>query len=237
MKIATFNIDWARKNSAAKTKIENLLLTVDADIIVINEAIELDLISDYQVLKSIQLPDAIFEEVDYRVLLKNKVGYRTIVYSKYPVIRTFEISDSFTAIAAELSTEFGLLTIYGTIVGTRFLSNKYSEKELSNVVTDCEKLLLVSNHFVLVGDLNTAFLDGEEDYQIKGLKTRNVLLEFFKKNSLVNTTESIPLNIDHVVVNRSLMEVSTAKESIFVDKGEVSDHKGVLVKFERKNFS
>lgn len=228
MKIATLNIDWARKVS--KESIETFLNKQDFDFLILTEAINLKLRQfEYQYLSE-QIPENIeYENLNYTDYLKGEKAYRTIIYSKYPQrnVNEFQLNDKRTSLAIEFDTEFGVLVIFATIVGTWFKKLPFAKKELENCIEDCERIYQLNNNIVIVGDLNTSFLESEKYYSINSATTE-ALKTLFKKLNLVVATENIKQNIDHIVIPQKFK--SCIKESDeFVTKDYLSDHQGVFI--------
>lgn len=217
MKIATWNIERLKKK-----KFLNLILdeikSVDADILILTEYDQLEL-TDYQFkTETKELPS---DEFNY-----SKTERRVVIFSKYPILKIYETYDSLTSCCAELETPKGNLIVYGTIVGILGNRDKTFSEELEMQTEDIQKFTQVDN-FCLAGDLNMSFSD---NYYFTNTG-RNSFLECFQKNNLINLTEKIKENIDHIVISQNFIKESEV--DIFewnIDKS-LSDHKGIYVEF------
>ena len=228
MTIATLNIDWAGKSKGKKEKIETELTRFDFDILILTEAVELDLPAYKFNYKTDALPvQGEYEGVKYGELLNN-TGYRAMIYSKYPSVRSFVVSDAFTSLCCVFETPAGPLTIYATIVGTQFKKSPYAETELNNCIRDCTTISKQADHLCLAGDLNTSFAEGEKYFQISNETTRQ-LRELCKACGIDLTTAGLEENIDHIFLPAKLKGKITKDPWIFIGKDLLSDHQGVAV--------
>ncbi len=228
MKIATLNIDWARKTGPKR--IELFLAEQDFDILVLTEAIDLELkCFEYKYLSE-QIPEnEEYERVCYTPILRGKKAYRTIIYSKYPKVNKtdFQLNDQRTSLAVEFSTELGVFVIYATIVGTQFKKLPYAKEELNNCIEDCERIYESHKNLIITGDLNTSFLPSEKSYTISSATT-NALESLFQKLNLFNATKEIEQNIDHIIIPENISSLLVESKE-FVKKDILSDHKGVFI--------
>ena len=117
--------------------------------------------------------------------------------------------------------------MYATIIGTRYKQLPYAATELENCILDCEKIYQQHKNLMIVGDLNTSFLEHEREYTINA-KTTEELKRLFARLDLINITAKIEKNIDHIIVPQSLLH-HTPDSTVFVEKGVLSDHQGVMV--------
>ena len=198
MKIATYNIDWLRNR---KLEIEKILNETDFDFLILTEAIDINLRNYKYKYLTDELPQNYeYETQNYFKILKGKKGHRTIIYSKYPVVNKYSVQDKMTSIACEFETELGKLVVYGTIIGTLYNRKPFAEKELQNCISDCIKIYEENPNLIIVGDLNTAFLEiDKEDFKINK-STTDSLINIFEKLDLMNSTMNIKENIDHIII-------------------------------------
>jgi|SRR6218665_1462829 len=226
MKIATLNIDWSRK--IKKEKIEQFFNQQDFDFLILTEAINLNLSNFPFKYFSEQIPENIeYEGLNYSKYLNGKIAFRTIIYSKIPSKSKFPVIDDKTSLALEFETELGDLVIYATIIGTQFKRKPFAQNELENCINDCKRISKINPNLFIIGDLNTSFLDNEKYYCINS-QTTEALKSLFENLNLINSTENIEKNIDHIVIPKSLAENIT-ESKVFVEKEILSDHQGVLV--------
>ncbi len=228
MKIATLNIDWSRK--IKKEKIEQFLDSQDFDFLILTEAINLNLANfDFKYLSE-QIPENVeYEGLNYSKYLNGEKAYRTIIYSKIPAKKKFSVKDSNTSLALEFETEFGEFVIYATIIGTQFKKKPFAKNELDNCINDCKKISLINPNLIIAGDLNTSFLEDEKYFTINS-ETTESLKALCQNLNLVNATENIKENIDHIIIPKSFYKNFT-EAKVFVKKDILSDHKGVFVSF------
>jgi endonuclease/exonuclease/phosphatase family metal-dependent hydrolase len=230
MKIATLNIDWAKKYRSKNhyLEVENFLSKIDFDFLILTEAIDLKLDNYKYKSFSEQIPENIdYEELDYSKYLKKEKSFRTAIYSNIKPKKYFPVIDNKTSLAVEFETALGNIVIYATIIGTQYKKMPFAKNELDNCITDCRNIVNSNKNIIIVGDLNTSFNDNEKDYTISN-DTTKALKNLFTELSLINPTEKIEENIDHIVVPLNF-EKLLAETVVFVAKDELSDHKGVYV--------
>lgn len=234
MKVATWNIDWGRKYRSAKhyLKIEALLNEQDFDLLILTEAINLNLSHYPHKYFSVALPqNQTFAGVNYTQYLKGELAYRVAIYSKYPAIKILPVADPFTSLSLELEIGMGKpCLVYGTIIGTRFRKLPYAKLEKENFLKDCDALLSSMRNVIIAGDLNTSFSHQEKSDSIN-TDTTATLKEKFKAMDLYIATEAIPNNIDHIILSDAYQKILLAAQ-VFVEKNLLSDHKGVWVEFD-----
>lgn len=226
MKIATLNIDWARKLKRHKT--EQFLNDFSFDILVITEGINLNLPNYPFKYLCEPIPNHIvYEGINYTEYLEGETAYRAIIYSKYPCAKQFDVADNKTSVALEFDTDMGSIVIYASIVGTQFRKKPYVQTELNNLITDCQRIYSNNQNLVIVGDLNTSFRENEKQYCINAI-TNQALTALFDGLGLYVPTNALEQNIDHIVIPKSFNNKTTECD-VFVEKDMVSDHKGVFI--------
>ena len=230
MKFATLNIDWAEKYKPANhyKKVEQLLDEQDFDFLVLTEAIDLNLKSFKYKYFSDQIPtNTIYEKLNYTDYLKGETAFRTIIYSKIPCVKRFNVNDGKTSLALEFAIYPGNIIIYATIIGTRYKEQPFAKKELENCIEDCEKIYALNQNLFIVGDLNTSFLENEKHYLINA-ETTELLKDLFESCNLVNATDKLEENIDHIIIPKHFLP-NLIESKVFVEKGILSDHKGIVI--------
>lgn len=228
MKIGILNIDWSLQ--ASKKKIEAILNQQNFDFLILTEAVSLNLSNFSFKYFSEQIPEyTIYEGLNYSEYLKGEKAFRTIIYSKTPAKRTYNVIDKKTSLAIEFETEFGNFVIYATIIGTQYRKKPFAKDELEHSMTDCRNIFETNPNLIIVGDLNTSFLGNEKQFSINN-ETTESLKSLFKDLNLINATENITQNIDHIIIPNFLKK-HLADVKTFVEKDVLSDHKGVFLSF------
>lgn len=106
MKIATLNIDWARKKETSKTS--EFLNQFNFDFLILTEVVNIDLKKFPYKYSSTQISEnIIYENLNYTEYLKGHKTFQTILYSKIPHSREHQITDDKTNLDLEFETEFG----------------------------------------------------------------------------------------------------------------------------------
>ncbi|MCF8253861.1 MAG: endonuclease/exonuclease/phosphatase family protein [Bacteroidia bacterium] len=215
MKIATWNIERPVKDSTRITQIQEILDSMDADIFFLTETNKfIDLGSQYFSFHTSDLSDQMY----------SKGEVRSSIYSKCPSLGKIRTFNEETAICEVLDTPNGKIALYATIIG--IYGNRHT-----NFKTDLELQMqdfkgIGSQYPVCIaGDFNISF--GDNYYFTK--YGRDKLNEAFVELELVNLTEKVENNIDHIVVSEGLVgEGKVGVETWNMDK-TLSDYIGVVV--------
>ena len=216
MRILTWNTERVSKDIR---KIQDTINQFDADIIVLTETSSiLNTETDYNIVTSLTLPEY-FDGIKYK-----KGENRTSIWTKYNITEEVATSDSYTNISAVLETDFGLLTVYGTIVGVFGGISKRFETDLSETIDDLDKLDS-ENAICIAGDLNTSF----SGYAYPSHKARTIFNDTFKKMRLVNLTAEIKDNVDHIVISQHFLEDRKVEIETFNNDKSLSDHIGICI--------
>lgn len=225
MKIATYNIDWAKKG---KFKIEEYLNQFDFDFLILTEAIDLNLKNFNYKYFSEEIPTHIlYETQNYSKILNHEKGYRTIIYSKIPLSKKHQVIDDKTNIALEFETKMGAIIIYATIIGTLFRQKPFAEIELENCVNDCERIFKTNKKILIIGDFNTSFNKDEKQFGINSEITETLKKMIFNLE-LFNPTSNIKENIDQIIIPK-LFENKLIETKLFIEKDILSDHVGICI--------
>ena len=234
MKISTLNIDWAKtylKKNKLK-EIDEFLDNHNSDILILTEAVPLEIKSYPYLYSSKQIPSNVeFQGLNYTKYLNGQQAFRVSMYSRIQSTSAYTVKDPFTSICREFEIGEDHILIYATIVGTQFNKMPYAQTEMYNCISDCIRLSLISDNLCLAGDLNTSFLSHESKFQIAGIKSQKELSELCKSLNLDLTTGNIPENIDHILMSNQLVKKYRPEAHIFIEKNILSDHKGVEVRF------
>lgn len=230
LKIATLNIDWARKYKSKShfIKIENFLIKQDFDFLILTESIDLNLNNFEFKYFSEKIPENVeYEKLNYSDYLKGETAFRTAIYSKTKFIKKYPVLDNKTSLALEFETDYGNIVFYATIIGTRYKEKPFADNELENCIKDCQKITEASPNLIIVGDLNTSFLECEKDFIIN-TNTTESLKKLVEDLNLINVTKNISENIDHIIIPKKL-ENYLIESKLFLDKTVLSDHQGIFI--------
>ena len=93
----------------------------------------------------------------------------------------------------ELKTEHGAIIVYGTIIGIFGNRNKNFNADLSQQISDCQRLSK-ENNFCFIGDFNISFAD---NYYFTN-NGRNELNNLFKESKMNLLTRDKAECIDHI---------------------------------------
>ena len=238
MRISIYNIDWAKKynNRSHIKKIEEILLQTNSNIIIVTESVDSLVLTNYNyVYKTHSIPsNSDYEGINYAKYLNGEIAIRVAIYSKYECIHSFPVIDATTSICKKFNTEMGSITIYATIIGTRFNKKPYAENELNNCIADCIEISNLTSDLCIIGDLNTSFINTELYHEIKYINSRQALVNLCEKCGIDLTTKGIPENIDHILLSSEIAAKHKIEIAVFIEKNELSDHKGILIDITSK---
>lgn len=235
MKIATLNIDWAEKYKSKNhfLEIQNYLNLQDFDFLILTESINLNLNNyDFNYFSELIPKNIIYEKLNYTEYLRGEKAFRIAIYSKIKFKKQFEVVDNKTSLALEFETELGTIIIYATIIGTRYKEKPFAKNELENCIIDCKKIYQTNQNLLIVGDLNTSFNVNEKKFTINP-ETTESLKQLFENLNLINATQDIEQNIDHIIIPKNF-ENNLVESKVFVEKNELSDHKGIYITLNNK---
>ena len=214
MKIATWNIERL-KHRKKLDRIVEVLNEVDADILVLTEADERVKLPQYEwMLLSDTTRDDSFGYGEHR----------SIIYSKYGISVPVSLWSNCRSMCEAITTPYGELMIYSTIIGTYGNRRASFKTELEEQIFDFD-LLVKDGPLCIAGDLNISFSDNY--YYTK--HGRDELNACFERNNLVNLTAELPEAIDHIVVSKSFVKDRSVKLTEWNLDKSLSDHKGVCV--------
>ena len=217
MKIINWNVGRPTKNRGKQ--ILDKLNELDGDILVLTET------------NSIVTPPANYNLVSTKFLPTNFDGViyadgenRTSIWTKFPVAKAYKTFDDVTSVCADISTPFGLLTIYATIIGVFGGKGQRFQDDLQGQLQDFDNLF--SNKQVcLIGDYNVTFTG----FVYPSYLARQTLNSVFEKFVLTNLTSSISDSVDHIAISNDFIKSKKIKlDSWNLDKS-LSDHIGVSI--------
>ena len=217
MKISTWNIERLKKKKHLP-EILSEIEKINADILVLTET-DSHISPTHYPFKVETKPLILIDKK------ANSTENRVSIFSKFPIMETFETYDEFTSCLAEIETPFGNLFVYGTIVGVLGNRNEQFIPDLKNQMNDLQKLS--EKNICFIGDLNCTFLD---NYYFTN-EGRTLFDKNFKALNLKNITAEIPENIDNIVISGKFVERFKIELSEFNLDKKLSDHKGIIAEF------
>ncbi len=208
-------IERPTKTTKRVALINEVLKKLDADILILTETNEVIFPGEgYNYFCTEPLTESFYKEGERR----------TSIYSKYPVIKSFETFRNDTSICIQLSTPFGNLSVYGTIIGIHGNKRNNFTADLARQLTDFERIA-IEGSLCIAGDLNMSF--GDNYYFTH--EGRQKLNDSFEKLKLKNSTASIPENIDHIIISESILTDKEVKVEKWNLEKKLSDHIGVCI--------
>ena len=133
MKIATWNFERLCRNK--NQFILDKIAAINADILILTETnSKINPGYDYSFVSTDNLEND-FEGIDY------KPGEnRTTNWTKYNIKRIIKTYDNYTSAYAEIQTSFGLLNVYGTIIGVFWGKDNRFKSDFEYQISDFKKL-------------------------------------------------------------------------------------------------
>jgi exonuclease III len=229
LRIATWNVMRPRVSSKRNPNIFKALRDIDADILVLTET------------NSCIHPGeqyAPFSTADlYGSFSKFGEPYRTgekrvTIWGKNAENAFEHACVSQSGVCVHLSTPFGELNIYGTVIGPYGGGGTEFYADLKNQIEDWERLNSLG-HLCILGDFNTAF---KGRYFTK--EGREKLNACFQKLNIKVPTRDIAENIDHIAVSKSFLDSFHYEIKLWNEipnEQEFSDHMGVCLTLERQS--
>jgi len=220
MKIATWNIE--RLKHKCDIMLINLTLAVlKADILVLTETDNQVEVPNYKF--RLQTPKLNQIQPEFYLESENRIT----IYTNYEILRQHETYDKYTSLCVELKTELGTLIVYGTIIGIYGNRTKNFNTDLSQQISDYQKLSKEKN-FCIIGDYNISFAD---NYYFTN-NGRNELNNLFRQCNMNLLTRYQTECIDHIAISDNFTT------NLGIEIGEwnldksLSDHKGIYVELK-----
>jgi len=201
IRLVTWNVERPRTGSIARNAIVNAKLReIDADIVVLTET-----------HARIQ-PDFGFDSRATEIRADNQWRYLnnphtlgencTTIWSRWPITRQVATFDATHAVCVEISTPYGALFVYGSIItwhadkGSDGIAKNWTEhyKAIEWHGRDWSKL----RPFCAAGDFNTTLDDTYYGTKCGRDRLRTALINA----DLVCVTQALPLTIDHICLSR-----------------------------------
>lgn len=216
MKIATWNLERLekRKNQLILDK----LVDINADILVLTETKSNIQLDNYTCISTDLLPTE-FDNTKYNVG-ENRVS----ILTKYKTTTQHKTFDSYTTVCTDIETPFGLLTVYGSIIGVFGNRQPRFDNDLNGQLADFEKIF-PNRQVCFIGDMNVTF--SGRPWPSK--KARETLVKAFKKYNLTNTTANIADTVDHIVLGNDFLDNKHLEIETWNTDKKLSDHVGHLL--------
>ncbi len=215
MKIATWNLERPTNQTSRLKNIQDILIALDADIIVLTETNRfIDLGSSYYSYHSLILSNPMYKEGELR----------SSIYSKYPSFAKIKTFNQETSICEVLDTPVGNIAVYATIIGIYGNRHQNFKKDLELQLLDF-KSVGTQYPICIAGDFNMSFCDNY--YYTK--EARDKLNKSFNELGLINFTNNVQNNIDHIIISQQLLSVSEVNCHVWNLDKKLSDHIGVMV--------
>lgn len=216
MKIATWNLERPLKGSQKNEAVIRELQAMEADIYILTESNEvIKPFEDYHCYSTTELEKPYYKDGERR----------TMIWTRYPAIKTFSTYNDQTSVCVQLQTLHGVLAVYGTVMGVFGNRRPEYNDEVIQQMGDIKRISQETS-VCLAGDLNMTFRDNFY-HTAYG---RKLLLDGFADSGLKNLTHDIAKNIDHIVVSESFVKGRKIKTAMPINTDyALSDHLGVMV--------
>jgi hypothetical protein len=216
MRIATWNLERLikRKNQLVLEKLED----INADILILTETNSIIQLENYSCISTDLLPIE-FDNIKYAVG-ENRVS----ILTKYKVTVRHKTFDSFTSVCTDIETPFGLLTVYGSIIGVFANRQPRFDNDLNGQLADFRRIF-PGRQVCFAGDLNVTF----SGRPWPSNKARQTLVDAFGKYGLINTTANIEDTVDHIVLSNAFLENKILEIETWNTDKKLSDHVGHLL--------
>ena len=213
MRIVTWNLERLKKNK--NEVILSKLTELNADILILTETdSQINLGEKYSSISTQKLFNG-YDGIAY----KNSET-RTTIWTKYKIEKQHKTYDNYTSVCAEIQTPFGLLNIYGTIIGVFGGKGVRFQNDMKSQSLDFEN---IAGNICIAGDFNIA-LSG---FAYPSHKARNEIKNIFEKLSLKCLTSEIIDSVDHIVISKSYIENKKVSIEIWNEDKALSDHIGI----------
>lgn len=216
MKIAIWNLQRLekRKNNLILEK----LVEIDADILILTETNTAIQVENYNCISTELLPTD-FDGIKY------KGGeIRVSILTKYNIAARHDTFDKFTTVCTDIETPFGLLTVYGSIIGVFGNRQPRFDRDLNGQLSDF-KILFPNRQICFTGDLNTTF--SGRPWPSK--KVREILNDVFNSFKLTNTTANIEDTVDHIILSNDFLSNKKLEIETWNTDKKLSDHVGHMI--------
>lgn len=217
MKIATWNIERL-KHLRQIDNIQDEIKRINADILILTE-------TDTRVqtgYKHCIETSPIYEDTECTYAVTER---RTVIYTNYHPIRTYETYNPAISTCVELETDYGVLLVYGTIIGIYGNRNKNFISDLKCQLADVEQLAASKKPVCIAGDYNLSFSDNY--YFTK--EGRTLLQNKFSESGICILTKDQKECIDHIAISKSFGGSGLIRTEEWNTDKCLSDHKGIAI--------
>lgn len=216
MRITTWNLERLikRKNQLVLDK----LAEINADILVLTETNSIIQLENYTCISTDSLPSD-FDNTKYTAG-ENRVS----ILTKYKTTTRHKTFDCFTTVCTDIETPFGLLTVYGSIIGVFANRQPRFDNDLNGQLADFEEIFS-GRQICFAGDLNVTFTGRPWPSN----KARQILIDAFDKFGLTNTTANIADTVDHIVLSNNFLENKHLEIETWNTDKKLSDHVGHML--------
>jgi endonuclease/exonuclease/phosphatase family metal-dependent hydrolase len=217
MKILTWNLARPQKKNY-QTMID-IINSYDADIVVLTETnLNIDLGENYTFVATKKLTKN-HDGINYKT-----DEIRTAVFSKNKILEENATFDPFTSLQIVIETQKGKCNVYATILGVFGGKGDRFKNDLDNHLTDFE-CFNAKNYNCIIGDFNTSF----SGYAYPSHAARNILNKTFIQKNMLNLTQNLDNNVDHIIVSKDFVNQSIVNISTWNLDKKLSDHIGICV--------
>jgi len=219
MRIATWNLQ--RLDKRKNQLIHKKLVDINADILVLTETNSIIRLDNYTCISTDLLP-AEFDNMNYKPG-ENRVS----ILTKYKATTQIKTFDSFTTVCTVLETPFGLLTIYGSIIGVFANRQPRFDNDLKGQLADFERIF-PGSQVCIAGDSNVTF----SGRPWPSMKARQTLVDNFKNHGLTITTAGINNTVDQIVLSNKFLDNKNLEIITWNADKKLNDHVGHLLILE-----
>ncbi len=216
MKIATWNLERLIKKKSQL--VLDKLADINADIFILTETNSIIQLDNYTCISTDLLPTN-FDNIKYAPG-ENRVS----ILTRYKATTRHKTFDSFTTVCTDIETPFGILTVYGSIIGVFANRQPRFDNDLNGQLRDFEKIF-PGRQVCFAGDLNVTF----SGRPYPSNKARQTLFDAFDKFGLINTSANIADTVDHIVLSNDFLENKHWEIETWNTDKKLSDHVGHLL--------
>ena len=154
---------------------------------------------------------------------------RIAIFSKFPIEKTIETYDPYTAVCREVNSGIGPLILYGSIIGSFGGKDDFFKNDLQHQQGEIENL--AKHHNVIYsGDFNISF----SGFPCPSREVIYDMNDFFMANALRNITGGNENSVLHVVVSKALLNGKKIKQEMTEVGTQISDHNLVVVEIAKR---